>query len=323
MSTASGLERELRCPASAVISPVVNDSGEDAERGTAIHIFCRSVIAGTPRAIALAQVSKAEWRETCEQIDFAVLCGGVTNVRAEAAYRLNVETEQVTFLGLNLGRRYPERAANDVDGTNDFEGTRAITGLWSVTDIKTGFWPVTRCQDNPQMKFHALVLMLLHDVAQVEARVAYVAVDGQIGFDVHVFTRLELESYCDELRARGARIERANEALRAGRVEVSAGSWCRWCSAAMACPKNTMLAHAMLLDLRGLHARWGALATEQKASVYAMAYEARDLADRIVQSMKELARIEPIALPAGKELRETSSGVRVVNAERPRRRRVA
>lgn len=325
MDTASSLERQIECPPSAVISPLVHESGEDADRGNEIHTFCRSVIAGTPRGIALAAITKAEWRETCEQIDFAILCGSVLNVRAEVAYRIDIETDAVRELGVNLARRYPPRAANDVDGTNDFEGTRPITGMWVVTDLKTGFLPVTLCKNNPQMKFHAKALMLLHDVDQVEARIAYIDVGGQIAFDTHVFTRLELDLFGDELLAARARIERANEALRTtGRVEVHAGSWCRWCPAKVSCPRFTALARAMLPDLRTVHERWSAMTTEEKATAFVMAYEARDLAERVVESMKALARTEPIDLPGNKVLRDTGSGVRVVNAEKPsRRRRVA
>ncbi len=212
MSTASALEREIRCPASAVISPTVQESGEYAERGHEIHVFCRSVIAGTPRQLAIAAIANPQWRETCEQIDFGILCAGLTNVRTEVSYRIDTATDEARFLGINLNRRYPPRAANDVDGTNDFEGQKPFTGMWSVTDLKTGFMPVTLCKDNPQMKFHAKALMLLHDVDQVEARIAYIAVDGQIAFDVHVFTRLELDLFGDELIERRARIDRANEA---------------------------------------------------------------------------------------------------------------
>jgi len=322
LSTASALEREMQCPPSAVLFPTVRESGEYAERGTEIHTFCRSVIAGTPRGIALGALTTDQWRETCEQIDFGTLCGGILNVRAEVAYRIDTETDVVTELGVNLGRRYPRRGGNDVDGTNDLEGTKAISGLWSVTDIKTGFLPVTSCRDNPQMKFHALALMLKHDVFQVEARLAYIAVDGQIAFDTHVFSRLELDHFGDELRSRRARIDRANDSLRTtGRVDVSAGSWCSYCPAKIACPKFTALARAMLPDLQDVHAKWGVLTMAEKAQAFEMAYEARDLADRIVESMKGLAREQPIELPGGKVLRETGTGVRIVNTDKPGRRR--
>lgn len=321
MSTASGLEREIECPASAVLSPIVQESGEFAERGNAIHVFCRSVIAGTPRNLALAQVPEGPWRETCEQIDFGILCGGVTDVRAEVAYRIDLEAETARELGLNLGRRYPERAPHEVDGTNDFEGRRS-NGRLVFTDIKTGFHLVTLCRDNPQMLFHAAALMLLHGVDEVEGRIGYIDVGGVVRFDAHVFTPLDVDRYLDVLRARRGRIARANEMLRGGaRLEVHAGSWCRYCPAKVACPRFTALAHAMLGDLREVHQKWGTLTKEQRATAYLMAAEAKDLAERIVESMKDIARTAPIALPAGKVLRETSAGVRVVNAPKPERRR--
>ncbi len=327
MSTASGLEREIKCPTSAVLSPVVHESGETAERGNVIHVFCRSVIAGTPRAMALAAVPEGPWRETCEQIDFGILCAGLTNVRAEVAYRITTSEDgedTAREVGVNIGRRYPPRGANDVDGTNDMEGIQSITGVWSVTDFKTGFWPVTACKDNPQMKFHARAIMLVHGVDKVEARIAYIAVDGQISWDVHVFTRLELDLFGDALVERRERIERANAALKAGeRVAVSKGDHCRYCPAMDVCPAFTALAHAMLGDLRDLHARWGAMTDEDRAKVTLMALEARDLAERIVESQRARARQTPIDLGNGKVLKEVGAQVRVVNAERVRGRRVA
>ncbi len=321
MSTASGLEREIECPASAVLSPTVQESGEYAERGNAIHVFCRSVLAGTPRSLALAQVPDGQWRETCEHIDFAVLCAGVFDVRAEVAYRLNTDTEEARELGINLGRRYPPRAANEVDGTNDFEG-RDFVGRRVVVDIKTGFNLVTRCQDNPQMKFHAGVQMLIHETDAVEAKIAYIGVAGEIRWDVHVFTRLELDLYGDQLVARRERIARANETiLSGGRLEVNAGSWCQYCPAKISCPKFTALAHAMLGDLRDAAQKWGTLTPDQRAVAYLHASEAKVVAESILESMKGLARTEPIALPNGKILRETNAGVRVVNAPKADRRR--
>ena len=321
MSTASGLEREIECPASAVLSPIVQESGQYAERGNAIHVFCRSVLAGTPRSLALAQVPEGQWRETCEHIDFAVLCAGVFDVRAEVAYRLNTDTEEARELGINLGRRYPPRAANEVDGTNDFEG-RDFVGRRVVVDIKTGFNLVTLCRDNPQMKFHAAVQMIIHNVDAVEAKIAYIDVGGAIRWDVHVFTRLELDLYGDVLVARRERIARAKETMRAGgRIEVHAGSWCTYCPAKISCPKFTALAHAMLGDLRDVAQKWGTLTPEQRAVAYLHAAEAKTVADSILESMKGLARTEPITLPGGKVLRETNAGVRVVNAPKAERRR--
>lgn len=327
MSTASSLEREIECPASAALSPQVRESSAAAERGTAIHVFCRSVIAGTPRALALAAVPEGPWRETCEQIDFGVLCAGLKEVRAEVSYRITTRPdgeETVRELGVNLNRAYPRRETNDVDGTNDFEGVEILSGAWSVTDIKTGFWPVTSCERNPQMMFHARALMLRHDVDRVVARIAYVGVGGEISWDVHAFTRFELDLYADKLAERKARIERANEALRSGgKVTVNAGSWCQYCPAYDVCPKNTALAHAMVSELRETHAKWGAMTDQEKALATVRAYEARDLAERVIESMKTLARVKPIDLPGGKQLRDVGTGIRIVNAPKAERRRKA
>jgi hypothetical protein len=331
VSTASALERELACPPSAVLSPTSRETDEDAERGSVIHVFIRSVAAGTPRAIALAQVpaktdEEKRWKETCEQIDVGAICEGLDEVRAEVAYRIDIAAESARELGVNLGRKYPARGPNDVDGTNDLEGRRPLTRRIVVIDVKTGSPQyVTRCSENPQMRFHAAAQMLVHDADEVEARVCFVDVGGEHDFDTHVFTRFDVDSYLDQLRARRERIARANEAIRAGQpFHVNADpKWCRWCPALISCPHHHALAAAMLGKLKEAHERWGTLTEEERGAATLHAYECRDLSERIIESMKVMATAKPIALAKGKELRATGSGVRVVNAPRERRKGAA
>lgn len=331
MSTASALEREMRCPPSAVLPTTVQESGEDAERGHEIHGFIRSVASNVvPRSIALARLGEGPTRETCEQIDFEMLCGDLVDVRAEVAYRITThgdEDDTIVELGLNLGRRYPPREENDTDGTNDIEGWKAgeVGRLRVVRDIKTGWYPVTPCRDNPQMQWHARAQMLRFGVDRVEAAIVYVGVGGELSFDTYVFTRLELDTFADDLIARKARIARANELLKAGQLHVNADDrWCRWCHAKMGCPKFTSLARAMGGDIDATRARYGTMTLAQKAAIYEDAVRIRDVATMIVDGIRDLARTEPLPLPGNKVLKETGTGVRVVNAPKPdRRRRVA
>lgn len=329
MSTASALEREMMCPPSAILPTTVQESGEDAERGDIIHVFSRSVIAGTPRSIALAAVPAGPTRETCEQIDIDMLCGDLEEVRAEVAYRITThedDDDTLIELGLNLKRRYPPRGPSDTDGTNDIEGWKiGPDRIRVVRDIKTGFHPVTLCKDNPQMKWHARAQMLRYGVDRVEAAIVYVGVGGELSFDTHVFTRLELDTFADELIARKAKIARANELLKAGQLHVHADDrWCRYCPAKVGCPKFLSLAHAMRGDIDATRARYATMTLAEKAAVYEDAVRIRDVATMIVEGIKDLARIEPLPLPGNKVLKDTGTGVRVVNAPRPeRRRRVA
>lgn len=327
MSTASALERELRCAASAVLGPRVHGTGEEAVRGNVIHVFCRSVAAGTPRSLALAAVPTTDpkWRETCEQIDFEILCGGLMHVRAEVAYRMNLETDEVREIGVNLGRRYPPRAAHEVDGTNDLEGRRPFGGMWVVTDLKTGREEyVTRCVDNPQMKFHARALMQVHDVDQVEARVAFIGEGGEIGFDTHIFTRLELDLFGDELVASKRRVAESLALFQSGTpLDVYAGSHCRYCPAAQVCPRNTALAHAMISEVPAIHAKWGQMTDDERRIAAKRIYDFKPIFEMVESGVKALATASPIDMGQGKVLRETGSGVRIVNAPKRQRRRVA
>jgi hypothetical protein len=308
--TASALERNIECAPAAILTPRAAETGYWAERGNAIHGFVRHVAAGESVHSALSLLQNDDWRKTCEGIDFARLLGGVLRVRAEAAYRLDLANDTVTFHGLNIHRRYPPRpdAPLDmlVDGTNDWDGFR-FDGAPIVGDLKTGR-RVTACRFNPQMMFHARCQQLIHDADKVEARLVYVLDDGGVIIDAHTFTRFDLDTFSDTLITMKERIRRAfDQFVKDGTAEVNAGEHCRYCSAMISCPRYVKLARTLLPDVLDIDARMQAMTLDERTRAWVIVEEAEDLVAHVKEALKEMARKEPLPLPQGKILMQGKS----------------
>jgi hypothetical protein len=304
MSTASGLEREYHCPASAVL-PAVTTHGAAAVRGVDIHAFVRRVLGGMTRAAALAFLSK-ESRATCEAIDFQRIVGDLHDVRSEVAYALNVRTDEVRELGFNIGRAYPDLGADWVYGTLDIEGMR-LDDVPVAPDIKTGFADVTPPAENFQLGFFGRVLALKHGASEIDARILKIRTDGSVWTDPGSYDQFAIDEWGDRLIEVVDGVAKARAEYKAtGVAHVSPGSWCKYCPAFHACPAKVALASRMLPELQAIDGRVAAMTPEQRGRAWVVAHDQiAPLLDGIVEALKESATIEPFPLPNGKWLAET------------------
>lgn len=307
--TASGLERALACPASVVL-PQVNTTTRYSTSGNVKHAFVRRVLRGLTVQQALVGVPE-EQRATCEAIYFRRVAGDLTEIQSEQAWALDVETNEVRFLGENIGRAYPELGPNEVCGTEDLAGLR-IDSAYVTADIKSGYKPVTACEDNAQVKFFARVHMLRHpELDVVEGRILTIRADGTVGIDAHDFTRFDLDCFGDELSEMRDRIAAARaEYESTGRAKVSRGSWCDYCPAKSACPAFVGLARAMASEgtssLELVLSKIAALTPTEQGEVWERARGFADVAEQIIDALKSIAKQDPIPLADGKQLRETT-----------------
>ncbi len=300
--TASGLERVMACPASQVL-PAVYDSSVYAERGTQIARFIRSIVGGMPIAQALHAV-RPEWRDTCRHLEWKKVVGDLGDVRGEVAYALDVETMETTELGINIGRKYPPLGPTQIAGSDDIEGVR-LDGVPVVRDVKSGYLEVTAAEDNPQLKFFALVKMLRTGASEVEAGIRYVSESGHVTSDDHVFTAFDLECFGDELREMVERVADARRRLDAGeRLAVSSGAHCRYCPGMAACPRYTALAKTMLPDIAQIASQLNAMTPEQQGFAFSRAKEIETLVGTVLDSLRSIAKQKPIPLGNGKEAAE-------------------
>jgi hypothetical protein len=299
--TASGIERVHECAASHVL-PGIATSSSYAKRGTEIAAFIRRVLGGMSREESAKLVTVEAWRATCVHLDFAKLVGDLSQVRGEMAYALDVETDAVRELGSNIGRGYPALSATEIGGTDDIEGMR-IDDVPVVIDVKTG-QPVTRCQDNPQIKFFARILQLRTGAAEVEGRIAYVREDGQIDRDCYTFSAFELDSFGDELAALVDKVSSARAHLaNGGTLTVSSGDHCTYCPAMASCPRYTSLARTMVSDVEQISAQLEMMTPEQQGVAWEKARAIEKLLDVVVDGLKALAKQSPIPLANGKTVK--------------------
>jgi hypothetical protein len=303
--SASSLERAIECAPSHVL-PGISVTSPYAARGTEIAAFIRRVLGGMSRDDAATFVTEPEWRTTCTHLDFQRLVGDLSNVRGEMAYALDVETDSVRELGSNLGRHYPTLGPMEIGGTDDIEGMR-IDDVPVVVDVKTG-QPVTRCQDNAQIKFFARVLQLRTGASEVEGRLAYVREDGSITRDTWTFSAFELDSFGDDLAEVVRRVLSARVRLARGEtLSVRSGDHCGYCPAMSACPRYTALARTMVEDVNDIAARLDAMTPEQQGVAWEKARAIEKLLGVVVDGLKALARQSPIPLASGKLVKETKS----------------
>jgi hypothetical protein len=297
--TASALERVFECPASVHL-PQVLSSNRNSNRGTDIHAFVRRVLAGMPVDEALTFVDPANV-PVCRLIDFQKLGGDLKEVRAEVAYAWDVDARTARELGVNIGRNY-DVEVGEIAGTNDIEGVR-IDDIPVVCDVKTGD-AVTRCEDNAQMLYHALVRRQRTRAREVQARILYIGHDGSVNVDQSTFDRATLDAFADELAECADAVGEAElEIERYGYAPVSKGPWCKYCPAMSACPAFVGLARAQVVELDDMVTRIAAFTPEQQGQAWVIAKQAETLAEAVLEALKGLARQSPIPLPDGSIVR--------------------
>lgn len=299
--TASSCERGAECPASFALAQVT-ESGEDADRGTEIHLFTKRVVTGADRKQALESVSEP-WRSTCDKLEVHKLVQGLERVRCEVAFAWDTEKSEARELGVDLGRRYGPRPLHIIPGSIDLHGFRTYDGAPVTLDIKTGL-SVGAVADHWQSRFHANSASFLAKADVAEGRIAYVREDGKVWIEEHEFQVKDFDEIEEDLAelVRGVREARAMLA-ETGRVHVARGDWCKYCPAFAACPGHILLARAMLEEVEAIAGKLEAMTPEEGGRAWEKMSDAYTILDNVWESMKGLAHRWPLPLPNGKEVR--------------------
>ena len=310
--SASGNERTIACPASLAL-PRVNSSTKWSERGHGIHGFIRATLAGADAETAIGSVDE-EHRATCRLIDWGALCGDLDQVRTEVAYAVDVRARTARFLGINVARDYEAAALAagaplgewEVPGSLDLEGVRLGDSREVVVDVKSGFQDVTDPEENGQGLFFGAAKMLTKGVDEVDFRIAKLKPNGRIFPMRATYTRWDVDAYLDTLERALVRSKDARRVyLSRGVPEVTEGPWCRYCPAANACPAKTNLARNMLSTVTAIDEAIAAMSKEDAGRAYETAHDrVAPVLERILEALKDRARLEPLPLPDGRILRE-------------------
>lgn len=246
--TASALDRLMTCEAAAVLDAVERSSAA-GERGTAAHVYLCARHGGMSKADALAKVPE-EWRDWVASIDVESIPGlGTNTAKAEMAFAYDVVAEESEFVGLDIGRAYPERPGAIIYGSVDFVVQWGDTPL-EVTDYKSGreVPPPTSWQ----MKGLALFAARAYGVSAVTATIAQIHEDGTITRESATYDALALDIIAGELAELYARVMVAWEARQAGLTPKTTPSdeACRWCACRSNCPEYTTATVAIVPAMR-------------------------------------------------------------------------
>lgn len=300
--SASGAARARECPASAAL-PRVQETSDDADRGTEIHEYSKRRLQGWTHERALVLLP-TELHDMCSRIDFDRVLIGREDVRAEVAYGLDTAEDRAWEVGVDIGRRYPPAPPHVVHGTIDIVSHCTFDDVPCVDDWKTGFQGVARCEDNDQMLYAARAVHLVTGAPRVKARILYVRPSGVVFPDEHTFSLFELDDYAGTLADTVARVQRAKALVASGIVpDVHAGSWCKYCPSLDACPRHVALARAMLPELANLEERMAALTPEQGGAAWLKMKACASVLDRVEKGLKKMAAVAPLPVGNGKEVR--------------------
>jgi CRISPR/Cas system-associated exonuclease Cas4 (RecB family) len=287
--SASALHVVQACAASVAL-PQVQNTGERAERGNAIHAFCEAVTNGVDRAEALMQVP-AEWRETCRHLD-------VRDGTAEVAYAVRVGDGKARLLGRSIGRNY-QIGMGEVAGTADL--VRVEVDRVVVADYKTGRVEVEPAERNAQLHFLAYAASQVESVSRARVEIVYIHEDGSSRTDAADLDAFDLAEVSRRLRQTWEAVAQARDAVKAGRQPpLREGPHCTYCPARRGCPAKVALIR-QLAEPADLRERFLAELTPETAR---LAYErlgrARALMGDLTAALYAYAAENPIALDDGR-----------------------
>jgi len=301
--TASQVERATACHASMSLQ-AAHTSGAASERGITVHAFVAAALV-IGREAALSDVPlDSSARALCEQIDIDMI-RGLTGDDAEPKEELAMSFDPVTGiareLGKNIGRAYGDSSL--IYGTGDIisHNKRFAT----VIDFKTGL-SVAKAAVNWQMRTLAVMASRAYKVDQVRVALVYLKEGEDPYVDAHVFEAMDLDGDAAALSELHKRVSAVSLIQN---PDVSPGSHCKYCPAAISCPANTKLVKALpsavsfseainhlILDPKT------ELTLGQLGSAYEQLIRYRDVIDQMVDGIKNVAITYPVPLPNGKRL---------------------
>lgn len=249
----------LACPA-RVILPRGDETGEAAQRGTALHLYAQRMTEDPAnQAKHLCEVPE-EWRHTAEKMNIPLALDGITVVGCEVSFALDVLDKSCRMIGMNIDRNYDAAlAAKGEKPLSEYEIPFTIDVMGEIDDVpveldyKTGM-SIGEVADHGQRRISAAGLMFYYRSDTAISRVAYVWEDGTIKSDGCEFTIMDADAICEELAEGIDRIRETRSAYAKGKVRLSVNpdrdKQCKYCPAMMSCPYWTNLAMAVVRDVK-------------------------------------------------------------------------
>lgn len=286
-SSGSALERDWNCPGNRALpsvqqtteaSTVGNDNHEKIEVGLTIG----GDLSAQPIVVQRAMKD-------------------ATAVTVEAAYALNVVTEEVRLIGYRLGRNYGQLDDNEIVCTVD-----AVIDVESDGFTETTVWDwksrkrVTDAVRNLQLRCGCVAVLKHRGLSMVRGGIGYLD-NGEE--DTTIVDAFDVPMFFEDMRQMLNRIGAARLLATTGKVpDVHAGPWCEYCPAMPYCPAHNRLALQMMGELDFVEQRVAFMTAEDAGKAWTLVKRIQSLADRVEASIRLRAQSDVVPLPNGKRL---------------------
>lgn len=311
--TASQIDRAYRCPASFALPSVQILSGNEANRGTAIHRFLELVhLRGREEALAEVPVD-APWRQTCERIDMDELLSGLSETEVEISLAYNPLNDEARVIRGGHSRASCAVSSDEIIGKADLIITRQ-DGMTVVIDYKTGRHRI-HVDECGQVQLLGLAVARERRLSQVCVAVIHIYEDGTLSFDEMLLRDADLERVARRVRVAFENVKSVRQQVMLGHTpDVVIGDHCKFCPAFRACPANINLARGLLTANETFEST-GELTPIQAGAIWERVMRARRVLDEIELGLKDYIDHTPIPHPDGKHeiarvetIRETING---------------
>lgn len=286
--TGSQIELFLACLGPSALPRVVDEGGEAAQRGVAIHEYMRAAVV-EGREIALAQTA-LEYREECAALELPELAADA-EVHAEAAYAWDWSTDRTVYLGDNIGRGYPPGTAA-IAATADLVVVER-SGRIRVIDYKTGRSDVTAASDNGQLALLALAVARYYRAPEVQVELWRLREDGTWYRDVATLDALDLDAWAARLSARMRALLEHGAA-----PDLRTGPHCGRCPSRLHCPARTSLLRATVEQGAAGPVE---LTRETAGAAWVLLERLEEAAEQLRRELEAMAAEGPLALPDGRQ----------------------
>lgn len=296
--TGSGLERFMKCRASAVLHRAFDEAGSQwAHRGRETHGYLQRIAEGMPAADSLELVDE-EFREACRWIDTDDL-RDVLGLTPELALAYCPETDTARVLGVALDREYEKAGVreNEVPMSLDVAGLDSPESptLGFIADYKEGYSRRTPAQLNWQLRGGALALARAFNLDEVRVQLIHLHENKPAYRDRALFTSADLAMFAFEAKVRWEQALADREMSRV--PDCTQGSWCNFCPSYHACPAKVALIKAVVgPEAETIEQRIASMTDDELALAYKLTRAARERLKRIESALHGIGAQRPFMI---------------------------
>jgi hypothetical protein len=290
--TGSGLDRVMRCEASAALPQATDASEDDKDReaGSVRHKFLeRCALVGREEALGEAD---PKHRTMCEDIQLAKL-GDRLKLSTEVALAYNWKADTARILKPVAPRVYDIDSTCEVAGTIDLAGMSEDRAL--VGDYKGAHGWLPRPSASRQLGLAALSLARIYEKDMAEVEYIRLLDDGGSIPWRATLDGFALDGIASEIRDVMERIPEQRARVEAGIVpSVVEGGWCRRCPARHSCPAKTAMVRAVISDPPAPYST--GITPENARDAYLLLRKAKDAIKIFEAGLFAYAKLTPIPI---------------------------